>query len=147
MAGQGGSPAGESPVATSAGQPAASRAYIGLSPLALGNLCGRDEDEDDEDRRRQRRRAERILPGLYRDWRYADLEQLKEALRGLLCTPRGESVLKGMPARRTGRKRLGEQNLPHQRKYLETSRRFWMGRSTTSTHHRQTKKWWTTSRG
>ena len=53
-------------------------------------------------------------------WRYADLEKLKEALEGLLCTPRGRSVLKGMPARRKGKKRQGEDNCPHQRNYLET---------------------------
>ena len=51
---------------------------------------------------------------------HADLEKLKEALEGLLCTPRGRSVLKGMPARRKGKKRQGEDNCPHQRNYLET---------------------------
>ena len=69
--------------------------HLGPRPRALGGLHGRDEDEDDEERRLQRRSAERHLPGVYRDWRYADLEKLKEALEGLLRTPRGQSVLKG----------------------------------------------------
>ena len=101
---------------------------------------------DDEDRRRQRRSAERNLPGLYRDWRYADLEQLKEALKGLLCTQRGGSVLKGTPARRKGKTRLGEDNFPHQRNYLETL----LDGSlcpTSNMRPKQTQRWWTTSRG
>ena len=94
--------------------------HLGPRPRALGGLHGRDEDEDDEERKRQRRSAERHLPRIYRDWRYADIEKLKEALNGLLRTQRGQSVLKGMPARRKGKKRQGEDNCPHQRNYLET---------------------------
>ena len=88
------------------------RGHLGPRPRAIGGLCGRDEDEDDEDRRRQRRKAERYLPGVYRNWRYADLEKLKEALEGLLRTPRGQSVLKGMPARQKREEEARRGQLP-----------------------------------
>ena len=60
--------------------------HSGPKPRALGSLYGRDEDEDDEERRRQRHNAERDLPRIYRDRRYADIEELKEALNGLQAT-------------------------------------------------------------